>query len=93
MKEYLSDHARLIKLEREIKQLACDLEQHIVNSGLMAPPSAQPIGKIIDFPCIDTKPLQTVPLRRDVQPNGTVDVVNGTEISTDNICTVNCFGA
>ena len=49
MKVYLSDHARLVKVENEIKALAAVLHHDIVSSDPVTLPLNQTLGKVGDF--------------------------------------------
>lgn len=62
METYLSDHARLIKLENEIKQLVAILHQHIASSASAIPPLTQAVGKVRDFTYTADETLQAMDL-------------------------------
>ena len=64
MKTYLSDHARLVKLENEIKELARDLREYIKSSTFETVPVIQTIGNIVTSSPVKAKPLYAVALRK-----------------------------
>ena len=62
MKTYLSDHARLVKLEHKMNELDVFLDPDIVSSDPVTLPLNQTLGKVGDFAYTTDEILQTASL-------------------------------